>query len=46
MVDSSDYQYDSSDSNNSDNDDSFKVVIDDPIENEECSADESVEASK
>ena len=36
------FQYDSSDSNRSN--DKFEVVIDDPVENEESSTGESVEA--
>ena len=44
MVDTSDYQYDSSDSNSSDN--CFKEAIDNPVEKEESSiaADGSVAA--
>ena len=39
----SNYQYDSSDSNRSN--DKFEVVIDDPVENKESSTGESVEAT-
>ena len=41
MADPSNYQYDSSDSNRSN--DKFKVVIDDPVENDSLTG-ESVEA--
>ena len=41
MADTFNYQYGSSDSNNSN--DKFQVVIDDPVENEESSTGESVE---
>ena len=42
MADIFNYQYDSSDSNRSN--DKFEVVIDDPVENEESSTGEGVEA--
>ena len=42
MADTSNYQYDSSDPDRSYN--KFEVVIDDPVENEESSTGEGVEA--